>query len=283
MLRGTSAGLEFVFADRAFDAAWAEIVEKLSERPTFYRGSRAAAIFEGDPPGDETVASFLTSMATHGIDMRGFYGSTAVADLASRVAQPYLGEAPRPSVTSFERKRAARAVRAVDLTEKARSLDADFAGARADIAARRARGEASVPKPVFAPPTVVPSRAVETVTRVPAEPGTLYHRGTVRGGRLLQQVGTIVVVGDVNPGAELVASGDILVFGALRGTAHAGARGDRNARVVALEIAATQLRIAEFIATGELPPHASKEPEVAFVEDGRIRVAPLATLEGAGS
>ena len=89
---------------------------------------------------------------------------------------------------------------------------------------------------------------------VPVGVATLYHRGTLRGGQALHNLGNLVVVGDVNPGAELVASGDIVVFGALRGVAHAGAQGDRAARVIALELAATQLRIATAIASGDVGP-----------------------------
>ena len=115
------------------------------------------------------------------------------------------------------------------------------------------------------------------MTAKPAVPGTLYHRGTLRGGKSLQQLGNIVVVGDVNPGAELVASGDILVFGALRGTAHAGAQGDADARVVALELAPTQLRIATFIAVDDASRR-PQEPEVAFVAGDRIAIAPFAKV-----
>ncbi|MBD5633872.1 MAG: septum site-determining protein MinC, partial [Candidatus Eremiobacteraeota bacterium] len=115
----------------------------------------------------------------------------------------------------------------------------------------------------------------------PAPPGTLYHRGTLRGGQTLQQLGSIVVVGDVNPGAELIATGDIVVFGALRGTAHAGAQGDASARVFALELAATQLRIATFIAADDGMRGRSREAEVAYVEGERIARAPYAKM-GAG-
>ncbi len=59
MLRGTAAGLEFVFGERAFDVASARIVSRLDDRPDFYRGSQAAAIFEGAPPPDELLRAFL--------------------------------------------------------------------------------------------------------------------------------------------------------------------------------------------------------------------------------
>ncbi|MBC5810566.1 MAG: hypothetical protein GIW95_06905 [Candidatus Eremiobacteraeota bacterium] len=158
------------------------------------------------------------------------------------------------------------------MTDGARSLDADFAGARADIARRRARGEPSVPRPNFAQPVAAAPSPPAAVASLPAEPSTLYHRGTLRGGQALQQLGNIVVIGDVNPGAELTASGDILVFGALRGTAHAGAQGDTTARVFALELAPTQLRIATLIAA-DAELHA-REPEVAYVESDRIAIGP---------
>jgi septum formation inhibitor MinC len=281
MLRGTKTGLEFVFADGAFDEAWAEVSERLEGRPDFYRGTQATAIFVDQRPSGESFAAFLDAVHAHGISLRGLYGDQVIAAFAADFGIEYLGEPPRPPVASFERKRAARAEQAereMELTEAARSLDPDFAGARADIARRRARGEPSVPRPDFEPPVPagpVPVTTIAAPVALVAGPATLYHRGTVRGGQSLQQLGNIVVAGDVNPGAELVASGDILVFGALRGTAHAGAQGDAGARVTALELAATQLRIATFIAAddGKRKRHG---PEIAFVQGERIAIAPYA-------
>jgi septum formation inhibitor MinC len=277
MLRGTSAGLEFVFAGRAFDDAWSDMAARLAERPEFYRGSQATAIFDGDPPSDDAFQAFLSGVATYGIALRGIFGPAALSGTAERHALAYLGEPPRPTVANIQRKRAERGERPAELTDRARSLEADFAGARADIATRRARGEPSVPRPAFGPPRpgAAEAPAPALVTVAPDAPSTLYHHGTLRGGQTLQQLGTIVVVGDVNPGAELVATGDILVFGALRGTAHAGAQGDATARVYALELAPTQLRIATCIAADDGARRA-REPEVAFIQSERIAIAPYA-------
>jgi len=257
---------------------------RLAERPDFYRGSQATAIFNGELPDEGALTRFLATVTGYGIVLRGFYGGDELGALAERHALPYLGEPPRPAVTDIERKRAARAYKAVELTEKARSLEADFAGARADIANRRARGEASVPKPVFGPPAPAEPTAAPAAAALaaPAPPSTLYHRGTLRGGQSLQQAGSLVVVGDVNPGAELVATGDIVVFGSLRGTAHAGAQGDAKARVFALELAPTQLRIATLIAADD-GARRPREPEVAFVEGGRITLAPYAKIGSTNS
>jgi septum site-determining protein MinC len=175
-------------------------------------------------------------------------------------------------VATLDQRREARSVRVVRLSEQAKSLDPDFAGAREDLARRR-KGKGRVTR---GPAVASPAPAVIAVAGVPAAAAqtTLYHRGTVRGGQSLAQIGNIVVLGDVNPGAELVASGDIVVLGALRGTAHAGAQGDISARVIALELAPTQLRIAVHIAlddTGRRP----QQPEEAYVNNDRIVIAPV--------
>jgi septum formation inhibitor MinC len=254
------------------------MAERLAERPDFYRGSSAVAIFGEPEPTDGELQTFLAGIGEFEIALQGLYGDATLAALAARHELVYLGEPPRRPVASFERKRAARAERpAQEMTERAKSLDADFAGARADIAKRRAKGEPSVPRPNFAAAmAAAPPLAITPALEIP-KVGTLYHRGTLRGGQTLQQLGAIVVVGDVNPGAELVATGDIVVFGALRGTAHAGAQGDLEARVFALELAPTQLRIATLIAVDDSKASArrARGPEVALVENGRIAIATL--------
>ncbi|MGC1379952.1 MAG: septum site-determining protein MinC, partial [Candidatus Baltobacteraceae bacterium] len=184
----------------------------------------------------------------------------------------------------LERRRALRSPD-VPLSEAARSLVADFEGARRDIAARRKRGEASVPRLV--PETPERVRSVAALHLVDAPPGTLYHAATLRGGQTLHHTGNIVVVGDVNPGAELIATGDILVFGRLAGIAHAGAQGDESARIYAVDLAATQLRIASFIAADtETKPRTSTAPEAAVARGGRIVILALdrlVELEGTGT
>ena len=62
---------------------------------------------------------------------------------------------------------------------------ADFAGARADIAARRKRGEASVRRANVAAAATQPAAPLQVA---PPPPGTLYHVGTLRGGQALQDI-----------------------------------------------------------------------------------------------
>ncbi|RMF80626.1 MAG: septum site-determining protein MinC [Chloroflexi bacterium] len=106
------------------------------------------------------------------------------------------------------------------------------------------------------------------------EDGTagLLIRRTLRSGRTVHTQGHVVVYGDVNPGSEIVATGDIIVWGRLRGNVHAGADGDENAVVCALDMMPTQLRIAGYIVTSPAEASNDPQPEVALIRDGQIVV-----------
>jgi len=98
-------------------------------------------------------------------------------------------------------------------------------------------------------------------------------RYTLRSGQIIRHPGHVVVIGDVNAGAEVIAGGDIVIWGRLRGTVHAGATGDDQAIVCALDLAPTQLRIGKHIARPpEGKPRRRTIPEVASVQGGRIIV-----------
>ena len=76
---------------------------------------------------------------------------------------------------------------------------------------------------------------------------TKFHKGSLRSGQRMEYEGSLVIIGDINPGAEIIAGENIIVLGELRGMAHAGAKGNRDAVIEAVEIEATQLRIADVI------------------------------------
>ena len=77
---------------------------------------------------------------------------------------------------------------------------------------------------------------------------TLYIQRTLRSGQSITADGNIVIIGDVNPGSEIKAKGDITVWGVLGGIAHAGAAGNKYAKIRALKMHAIQLRIADVFA-----------------------------------
>jgi len=275
-VRGRGRSLE-IDVDRALAAAVAELREQFGTRPDFYRGSRAVANLGYLEPAADDLAALRDALAEFGITLDGISGVEAVAPLAAGLDLAYLGAAGVAEVAPLPRRHRPREVK---LSDEARSLVADFAGARDDMVRRRRNGHAVVapaPASTLASAGVVLPQSAAGRT-VPVGVSTLYHRGTLRGGQALHNLGNIVVIGDVNPGAELVASGDIVVFGALRGVAHAGAQGDRAARVIALELAPTQLRIATAIASGEAGARA-RGPEHASIADDRIVVVPFAEAD----
>ncbi len=100
----------------------------------------------------------------------------------------------------------------------------------------------------------------------------LYLETTIRSGTEIRHHGNVVIVGDINPGGSVIATGDILVWGRLRGVAHAGAQGNPDCRIMALQIEATQLRIAHQVARTP-KPLAQFYPEVAYISSEGIKLA----------
>jgi septum site-determining protein MinC len=135
------------------------------------------------------------------------------------------------------------------------------------------------------PPATSDAQLAAEIAPAPILPSHFVHRGNLRSGQVLRRNESVVVVGDVNPGAQVISGGDVLVWGRLRGFIHAGAGGNRNAVVTALEFSPTQLRIANLTT---VPPETKstsrgfwfwRQPsltraEVAYISDGRIVVEP---------
>ncbi|MDF2541983.1 MAG: hypothetical protein K0S47_1701 [Herbinix sp.] len=104
-----------------------------------------------------------------------------------------------------------------------------------------------------------------------------FYKGILRSGASLEFETSVVIIGDVNHGARVVSKGNIIVLGSLKGTAFAGACGNTNSFVVALDMIPTQIRIADTIARAPDKPmkDEAKEAKIAFLEDGNIYIEPL--------
>jgi len=103
--------------------------------------------------------------------------------------------------------------------------------------------------------------------------GAVLINKTLRSGYRVEYAGHVIVLGDVNPGAEIIAAGNIIVWGRLRGVVHAGAEGDAQAVVCALDLQPTQLRIADQIAL--TPQRKGKpQPEMARLLNGQLVAEP---------
>ena len=76
---------------------------------------------------------------------------------------------------------------------------------------------------------------------------TTFHRGSLRSGQKMEAEGSIVIIGDVNSGAEVIAQDNIIVVGSLRGLAHAGAKGNKQAIIATGVFDTVQVRIANIV------------------------------------
>jgi septum site-determining protein MinC len=117
-----------------------------------------------------------------------------------------------------------------------------------------------------------PAEIAESVEQLPAD-AAKWVKGPLRSGVRIVYDGNVVVMGDVNSGAEIVAGGSIIVWGRLRGLVHAGAQGDEEAVVCALDLSPTQLRIAGEIAISPKKQNKS-QPEIASLQDGHLTAEP---------
>lgn len=99
----------------------------------------------------------------------------------------------------------------------------------------------------------------------------LLWQKNLRNGQVLNYPGHIAILGDVHPGAQIIAEGNIIVMGALKGVAHAGAKGNKKAVIMAYSLAPTQLRIADVIARApEQQNHSYHYPEIAYLKNNQI-------------
>lgn len=96
---------------------------------------------------------------------------------------------------------------------------------------------------------------------------TKFHRGSLRSGQKLEFEGSLVIIGDVNGGAEILASDNIIVLGALRGMAHAGAKGNKDAIIAATAIESPQIRISNIIKEIERNEKNDKPKTYAYIDE----------------
>lgn len=103
-----------------------------------------------------------------------------------------------------------------------------------------------------------------------------FYKGTLRSGQFVESESSLVILGDVNPGANVTAKGNVVILGALKGNVYAGAGGNEDAFVFALEMAPIQIRIAETIARCNDSTYkskiSSKSPMIAFAEGEDIYI-----------
>ncbi|MFB1051669.1 septum site-determining protein MinC [Paraliobacillus sp. JSM ZJ581] len=94
----------------------------------------------------------------------------------------------------------------------------------------------------------------------------------VRSGQVIEVVGDVLLIGDINPGGKLIATGNIFILGSLRGIAHAGVHGNRQAVIAASYMQPTQLRIADHISRSPDYESAGVYMECGFIDESEEKI-----------
>ena len=115
-----------------------------------------------------------------------------------------------------------------------------------------------------------------------------FYKGTLRSGQVLDCESSIVIIGDVNPGAKVISKGNIIILGALKGNAYAGANGNEQSFVAALEMDPVQVKIGDVIGRSADKVVEKKrgrkafqsqlnsfDPQIAIVKDKNIYIEPI--------
>lgn len=158
----------------------------------------------------------------------------------------------------------------LDNAAKAREDGADSATTAAPAAALTPAPTPAQPAP--APVAAAPAQAAATAA---VSPGVMIIDTPVRAGQRIYARGCdLVVTAVVNNGAEIIADGSIHVYSTLNGRALAGASGNAEARIFALQMAPELVSIAGVYRTFEdgFPPELARLPAQIRLVGDRIDI-----------
>ncbi len=215
----------------AWSDALAHLEARLNTSPAFFKGARAALVIGPRELAEQDIRTARDLLLRHDVTLWGLVSD----DPATVDAAAHLG------------------------------LDT-----RLPPRETRAGQAPAVPTVPASPPPPAP-QTLPAVAQAAAEAeAALVLRRTLRSGMSLRHPGSIVVIGDVHSGAEVIAGGDVIVWGKLHGMVHAGAFGDDEAVVCALDLSPIQLRIGRYITRSPEGHRKKVQPEMARVMHGRI-------------
>ncbi|SCJ19647.1 Probable septum site-determining protein MinC [uncultured Clostridium sp.] len=103
--------------------------------------------------------------------------------------------------------------------------------------------------------------------------GDVVVMADMKPGCQVMATGSVVVMGNIKPGAKVVSYGNVVVMGKVEGFIHAGAKGNKNAYIVANNLNPMVLKIANYIAEAPDEEYAKSDdinPEIAFTSNEMI-------------
>lgn len=107
-----------------------------------------------------------------------------------------------------------------------------------------------------------------------------FYRGTLHEGASIETEHSIIILGDVCEGSNVYSNKDVVILGALRGDVYAGAGGNNNHFVVALDMNPSFLQIGDLVYSGQ-PQKTSRwgfhkqpqaVPKIAYTHNGMVQM-----------
>lgn len=105
-----------------------------------------------------------------------------------------------------------------------------------------------------------------------------FYRGTLKRRQVLESETSVIILGNVEVGAKVISQGNIIVMGSLLGSVHAGANGDTDAFVSALDMNPKVLKIANVSTKRhrlQSKEENTMEPKIAIIDGEHIYIDPL--------
>lgn len=108
-----------------------------------------------------------------------------------------------------------------------------------------------------------------------------FYKGSLKNGQSIETERSIIIVGNVFEGCSVYSAKDIVILGTLEGEAYAGAGGDNNHFIAALEMCPSLLRIGDYTYRPEHVRHSIWKPKpkpvpmIACAYNNEILVKPI--------
>ncbi len=108
-----------------------------------------------------------------------------------------------------------------------------------------------------------------------------FYRGSLTNGQSIEAEHSIIILGDVCEGCSVTSAKDIVILGELTGEAYAGAGGNNNHFIVALEMNPSSLRIGDL--SYEIEQQRKSKwglkkktvPKIAYTYKGKVLAQPI--------